>query len=262
MFGDRLHVYPIVLAVLVPVTFTITYILAVTSGHVQPAFPYISDTGTTPPESCVFGQLLNIGAVLVLIVFYIRYRQIGTHFEGRNSARLLKFNSVTFVMGIAAAFGISLVGNFQETNVIVIHLIGALLAFVVGSVYCWIQTWMSYKMKDLPGNSVLMRRIRVLISVLTFVFMIMLFTFPPLSSSKIPPGSNVTIIEYWKPGLPGYNLYLVGTISEWLLALSTVVFLLTYSKEFKCFRMFSPECTHNKEKRSNFNIETAGNGFP
>jgi hypothetical protein len=32
--------------------------------HVWPAFPYISDTGALPPESCIFGQALNIGAFL------------------------------------------------------------------------------------------------------------------------------------------------------------------------------------------------------
>ncbi|CAG2217616.1 DNA damage-regulated autophagy modulator protein 2-like isoform X1 [Mytilus edulis] len=263
MFGDRLHVYPIVIAIFVPLTFTITYILAVTSGHVEPAFPYISDTGTKPPESCVFGQMLNIGAVLAFIIFYIRYRQIRTHYEGAGRTKLLKYNTVTFVMGITAALGISLVGNFQETNVIVIHLIGALLAFVVGSIYCWIQTGMSFKMPDLPGNSVIVCRIRTVISVLTFIFIIMLFIFPTLSNQQAPSWVNVTDNTYWKPGKPGYGLRLAGTISEWLLALSTVFFLLTFVKEFKFFRMYTPECMHKDKKiTNNYNIEQSGSGLP
>jgi hypothetical protein len=51
--------------------------------------------------------------ILVLVVFYIRYRQIGMHFEGSGRTTLLKLNTATFVMGITAAFGISIVGNFQ-----------------------------------------------------------------------------------------------------------------------------------------------------
>ena len=39
------------------------YIWSVMLGHVEPDFPYISTAGTTPPESCVFGQCLNIVAV-------------------------------------------------------------------------------------------------------------------------------------------------------------------------------------------------------
>ena len=40
------------------------YGIAVGGKHVEPGFPYISDTGTYPPESCVFGQLMNLGALL------------------------------------------------------------------------------------------------------------------------------------------------------------------------------------------------------
>lgn len=40
------------------------YIAAVLQGHVEPNFPYISDAATYSPESCVFGQFINIGAVL------------------------------------------------------------------------------------------------------------------------------------------------------------------------------------------------------
>ena len=42
---------------------------------------YFSDTGTTPPESCVFGQLLNIGAVLGkylirdVIIYHIHFER-------------------------------------------------------------------------------------------------------------------------------------------------------------------------------------------
>jgi len=40
------------------------YIFAVLEGHVVPTVPYISDAATYSPESCVFGQLINIGSVL------------------------------------------------------------------------------------------------------------------------------------------------------------------------------------------------------
>ncbi|XP_052065839.1 DNA damage-regulated autophagy modulator protein 1-like isoform X2 [Mytilus californianus] len=259
MFGDRLHVYPIVIAIFVPLTFTITYILAVTSGHVEPAFPYISDTGTKPPESCVFGQLLNIGAVLAFIIFYIRYRQIRTHYEGAGRTKLLKYNTVTFVMGITAALGISLVGNFQETNVIVIHLIGALLAFVVGSIYCWIQTGMSFKMPDLPGNSVIVCRIRTVISVLTFIFIIMLGIFSLLSKLKKPKGESN--LNYWNPSVPGYGFRITSTVSEWIVAILIVIFFATFYKEFRYFKLEKPTCSVHDRTRVG-KVEQTGNEQP
>lgn len=72
MFGSKLHWYPVFLVLYLPVSFIITYSIAVGYGHVEAGFPYISDTGTLPPESCVFGQLLNIGAVFAAFTMYVR----------------------------------------------------------------------------------------------------------------------------------------------------------------------------------------------
>ena len=44
-------------------------------GHTEVHLPYISDTGTLPPESCIFGQFLNVGALLVGIDIFIRFKQ-------------------------------------------------------------------------------------------------------------------------------------------------------------------------------------------
>lgn len=44
--------------------FIISYVVAVLFGHVSPFLPYISDTGTTPPESGIFGFMINFSAFL------------------------------------------------------------------------------------------------------------------------------------------------------------------------------------------------------
>ena len=90
----RPQLLPVLTAALFPATFLTTYGIAVrtsqqpdyltdqittavqvSQGHVDSLWPYISDTGTTPPESCIFGQLLNLGAALLTLTFYIRYKQ-------------------------------------------------------------------------------------------------------------------------------------------------------------------------------------------
>ena len=80
-------------AALFPATFLTTYGIAVSLGHADSLWPYISDTGTRgdisiicmsltpgtkPPESCIFGQFLNIGAFLLSVLFYIKYKQVHT----------------------------------------------------------------------------------------------------------------------------------------------------------------------------------------
>ncbi|XP_033222762.1 DNA damage-regulated autophagy modulator protein 2-like [Belonocnema kinseyi] len=69
MSWENLHVLPLSLFILIPVTFMITYTISVQWDHVVPGFPYISETGTLSPESCIFAQLLNIAAVLRELLF-------------------------------------------------------------------------------------------------------------------------------------------------------------------------------------------------
>lgn len=55
---------PVILTIFTVVTVAVTYGLAVYRGDVDPIFPYISDAGAKRPESCIFGQLLNICSFL------------------------------------------------------------------------------------------------------------------------------------------------------------------------------------------------------
>lgn len=41
-----------------------SYVIAVMLGHVEAGFPYISDTATYAPESCIFAQFINMIAML------------------------------------------------------------------------------------------------------------------------------------------------------------------------------------------------------
>lgn len=45
------------------------YGISLSNKHISSVWPYISDTGSLPPESCVFGQLLNIAAFLCKFVW-------------------------------------------------------------------------------------------------------------------------------------------------------------------------------------------------
>ena len=113
-----LHFYPIATAILYPVTFFFTYFLAVFLGHTEFDWPYISDTSAKPPESCIFGQLVNIGALLTGITVYIRYKQVYEFYHSHQiSITSHRINQLGLILGWAGALGISLVANFQETEV-------------------------------------------------------------------------------------------------------------------------------------------------
>lgn len=70
------------------------------------------------------------------IVAYLRYRQVRYICENHNVDKdTRKLNRRTLWLGILAAFGISIVANFQETNIFSVHLFGAWMAFGLGTVY-------------------------------------------------------------------------------------------------------------------------------
>ncbi|GAB1598654.1 DNA damage-regulated autophagy modulator protein 1-like [Argonauta hians] len=240
MWGQKLWLLPIIVFIAAPVFFLITYAIAVAFKHVDPAFPYISDTGTYPPESCVFGQLLNILALLIGMTLYVRFRQVDEMYQSSGRRLLLVFNKFAFGIGLLAASGVSIVANFQESNVLVGHVVGAVLAFALGTLgYGWMQTIISYRTR-LPGSTHTLCHFRLSLCIFGSVLFLVGITASHLSFKK---KKFITSAKHWKPTDDGFEEHLVATISEWLLAILNVAYLLTFLPEFKLFSMDPPQLT-------------------
>lgn len=73
-------------------------------------------------------------------MIYIRYAQVKECTSVfRSSASLPKWNHWALIFGLLSTAGLSIVANFQETSMIVVHLIGAFLCFGGGTAYFWTQ---------------------------------------------------------------------------------------------------------------------------
>lgn len=142
--------------------------------HVTIDFPYISDTGTNTPESCIFSQSLNIVSFLVVLTVYVRYKQVEQYYRdhlSHDSGRIMSFNWIGLWVGCVSAFGLSIVANFQETSVFRVHMTGAMMCFGFGVMYSWLQSTMSLKMIPLV-NSRRMAHFRLLLSfIMTCTFL-------------------------------------------------------------------------------------------
>ncbi|XP_038142637.1 modulator of macroautophagy TMEM150B [Cyprinodon tularosa] len=99
-------------------------------------FPYISHCGAKPPASCWFSQVCNNGCILALIFDTVRFLAVKNHSKNRG------YNIASFVLGIFSAVGLSITGNFQVSNNVSLHYIGAVLAFFGGLVYLWFQLFL------------------------------------------------------------------------------------------------------------------------
>ncbi|XP_078334692.1 DNA damage-regulated autophagy modulator protein 2-like isoform X1 [Crassostrea virginica] len=166
-FCEGLSYLPLIMIVLTLETFILSYIFAVSRGDVNPYFPYISDTGTKVPESCVFGQFLNMAAVVALCTLYVRYKLVQSIVQSEEES-VLKLNKVAFIFGILSPLGLSLVANFQETSVEKVHVTGATLVLGCGVVYEFLQTAISFKMHP-TYNGLRICKIRLVISVISLI---------------------------------------------------------------------------------------------
>lgn len=168
---SKVYLFPITVFLLFQTTFICTYIAAILEGHVVPNIPYISDAATYSPESCVFGQFINIGCVLLGIVVYIRYRQIQQliYHHPTLMETSAKMNRIALWLGIASCLGCSIVANFQETNVRIVHYIGALHCFGFGTAYFWLQAQLTYNVHPYVG-SLRLAHVRLGLALLCTVF--------------------------------------------------------------------------------------------
>lgn len=245
---------PVATSVWFMFTFVITYIIAVAKKDVYYLFPYISETGSLPPASCVFSQFLNLGALLMLVALYVRYRQVDYDIKTQNIKLSPKWNTVGFKFGVASCLGVSIVGNFQESNVISVHLIGAIMAFGVGSVYFGLQTRISYAYVSARKRSIpkWLFYMRLLLSVPLVPMFLLIFIFGGLAMSEYPDiiGKNRA---WWTEDYGGYGFRIASTFTEWILAITIFIYILTFTNEIKCIQFEGFQFKINGEKKVNQN---------
>ncbi|KAM4719648.1 transmembrane protein 150C isoform 1-T2 [Anableps anableps] len=101
--------------------------------------PYISLAGNFPPASCFFSQIINLAAFAAFVMGMLRYFQLKTKIDKR------WLNIVSVVCFSIACFGMTVVGNFQLLEMGLIHDGGTLLAFGLGTLYCWLQSYITLR---------------------------------------------------------------------------------------------------------------------
>lgn len=234
---SNVYLFPIAVFLVFQITFICTYIAAILEGHVVPAIPYISDAATYSPESCVFGQLINIGCVLLGIVIYIRFRQIEQliyhHPELFESTT--KLNKIAMWLGIGSCLGCSIVANFQETNVRIVHFIGAFTCFGLGTAYFWLQAYISYNISPFTGN-LLLANIRLGLAVLCLIFFIIVAVTGVISHILFE-GQDP---RKWYPSDGGWKYHVASSISEWIVSTIFSFYILSFSDEFKLISFDHP----------------------
>lgn len=132
-----------------------------------------------------------------------------------------------------------LLDPWQEDAVSVVHIIGALMVFGGGILYCWVQSFISYKMKTCGLITNTLFTIRLLIVIAMSIFFISCVTATSFASKDwIRYHRNSSTISHrWDPKDKAYVHHVVGDVSEWLMALSLLGFMFTFFGEFRFVKM-------------------------
>ncbi|NWS23204.1 DRAM2 protein, partial [Pachyramphus minor] len=161
-FQQGLSLLPVALVVWSAASFVFPYITATVLHHVDPLVPYISDTGTIPPESCLFGIMLNVSTFLGVATMYVRYKHVCALIPG--NSRILRLSRIGLALGWMSCFGLCIIANFQKCVLYHVHVLGACLTFGVGAVYMVLQTLLSFLMQpEFQGKGIFRARLAVLL---------------------------------------------------------------------------------------------------
>ncbi|KAM4748813.1 DNA damage-regulated autophagy modulator protein 1 [Rhinophrynus dorsalis] len=199
--------------------FIVSYIISVLTGHVLPFVPYISDTGTNPPESGVFGFMISVSAMLGAATMYTRYKIV----EKQNDIYCFTnpwFNIISLLIGLVGCIGMGIVATFQELAVPKVHDVGALLTFICGVVYIFCQSIISYK--SCPHwNTKRICHIRMAISAVSMIAVVPSILF-----------ENNTRLD-WKPSDEGFSYHVTSAICEWIVAFGFNIYFITFIRDFQ-----------------------------
>lgn len=232
----RLWLLPILTSGWLLISFWTSYAIAVSYNHTEADFPYISHTAIEAPERCVFGQMVNIGAVMLGMNVILRYLFVKRFLLCKKlpyTKCWYKINIAGVVLGILSALGLSMVANFQTEVQRTPHYVGAFLAFGLGMIYCWFQTSLSYKMHYAFNSKWILAVLQLLNSIVMSILLVLFIASKVMFKVQEAAGKGTK----WF-GLR--EIYLTSTITEWLLALSVLTFTLTYAPTFKNMQVDDP----------------------
>lgn len=119
------------------------------------------------------------------------------------------------------------------------HMVGALCVFGGGVVYCFTQSFLTYKMFERGMNTQCLLTVRIVIALLALGFFIsnqVCSHYAWKEKNNNTAIANCTVPK-WRPECPGFAFNVATNASEWAMALTLFSYFLTYYHEFNNLRM-------------------------
>lgn len=225
---------PIVTNVWIWLSFATTYGLAVAQNHTFPDFPYISYTGIEEPESGIFTFCVAVAAIMLAANAEMRFlflREKMIRKQANYTKHWVNANFAGLVMALLSSLGLLLVACFQVDTMKPPHYTGAFLCFTVAVGYLWLQAVLTKKLKR-PKWEFICQIINSFASTVIFILFSVSKTYYKMMRKKHPDWTKWDRLR---------GVFLLSTVTEWLLALSIMFFVMTFVNCFKELRVITIE---------------------
>lgn len=146
-----------------------------------------------------------------------------------------KLNKKALYIGFASCYGISIVANFQETNVRAMHYVGAFTSFGMGTLYFCMQSVISHHLE--PYITLKKATYRKILSGFCVVFFFIV-AICGIISHILFEGSDP---RHWYPSDGGWRWHVASSVSEWIVATIFCFYILTFTDEFRYVKFDHPE---------------------
>ncbi|CAD5213507.1 unnamed protein product [Bursaphelenchus okinawaensis] len=200
------------------------YAIGVALDHLLPVLPIISEGGILIPERGVFGTFINYSAVFWFFTNICLYLHMKDHVQQHKPhSKVRHFLYVMLFLGIFSGFGFTLLANFQLSEDLMVHGLGAIMMFFGGLVFfvCYIV----FTLKERQYTSLWMTIIRMIIIVPAgiCVFLQQIFNDNAIIvvavNGTVPPlPEKVDGINRIGFGQPWWLNHLVSSSAEWTVA--------------------------------------------
>ena len=120
-------------------------------------------------------------------------------------------------------------------------MVGVIMVFSCGVLYCGLQTMISLNMKRCGMNTRFLFSVRFCISAIGFVLLVCHFTLKNFANDNwhhdVTRNYTHSSKDFWSLADGGYLPHVVSAVAEWLLMSLFIVFLATFFGEFRTLRI-------------------------
>lgn len=193
-----------------------------------------------PLKTYTFGQLIIIGSGLLCIFVYVRYRQIDELID-RHPDLMKSFdrmNKNSFRLGLHLSLGCIIASTLHQISGPIddlwamINYLGGFCCFGICCAYFWLQARLTDGIHPFVGSPLMARSRSKFTNV--FIIFFAIFAITGALSQIVVIGNQAHI---WNLSSTARTCGYISSIFEWILAVMSCVYILTFTKEFKTIHL-------------------------